>query len=422
MLLLSICGVPIAFSLLFAGFGGLFFLRGLTVANTLSLMAPLGPILGGDLATLPLFILLGSFALASGVTEDGFAFARAWLGRLPGGLGISTIAASAFFAACSGSSIASAMTIGKMAIPEMRRAGYHDSVATGTAAAGGLLATMIPPSGAMVVYGLVSGESIGRLLIAGAIPGVIIALTFTLALYLQSTMNPASVPLVQHNFTWRQRFATIPRTWGILVIFLTIFLGIFTGIFTASEAAAFGASVALLLVVLKKRKQAGRALVDSCYDCAIGTASIVFLFFCAFVFSSFLVLAGLPQAIAETVTSSGLPPLTVVGLILLSYLVMGCFMDGMTMMLITIPIYHPIVLDLGFSGIWFGVLVIAMAEIGMLTPPFGIVAFTIAGVAPDIDLAQIFKGSMIFVLMELMAVVLVLFFPVLATWLPSLMR
>ncbi|MGE0801089.1 MAG: TRAP transporter large permease [Lautropia sp.] len=421
VLAMAALGMPISFSLFFVGFAGVFALQGFNVASSVMSLTPVGYLLGSEFAALPLFILLGSFAVASGIASMGFEAARAWLGRLPGGLGIATIASSAAFAACSGSSFAAAATMGKMAIPEMRQSGYSDRLATGTCAAGGLLATVIPPSGAMVIYGIASGESIGKLLIAGVVPGIVITLFFMAGIYGYARLNPAAAPLIDIRSTWRERLAYVPKLWGIATIFVVVFFGLFFGWFTATESAAFGALTSLAILLLRQGRRSLSAVIEACVECASLTATILFLILGAFVFNSFVVMAGLPKALTGFIVGLGVEPTLVIVVMMGFYVILGMFLEGAAMMLITIPIFYPVVVELGFSGIWFGVLVVMMLEIGMLTPPFGMVAFVIRSVAPSVPLADIFKGALLFAGLEGLVVALVIAFPAIALWLPSLM-
>jgi tripartite ATP-independent transporter DctM subunit len=420
---LGLCalGMPVAFTLFVAGFTGIMWLHNFNLANSVMSLIPASGILGADLAALPLFILLGSFAMASGMIPDAYNTARAWLGRLPGGLGITTIAASAFFGACSGSSLAAAATIGKMAVPEMRKSGYAGWLSTSTCAAGGLLAIMIPPSGSMVIYGLAANVSIGRLLIAGILPGIMLAVTFAAGIYLIAKINPAAAPLSKVSSTWKERLLGIPRLWGIILIFLTISGGIFTGILTATEAAAYGALVALVVLVIKQRRASLRATMAACAESAMITCEIMFLILGAFVFSSFTIMAGLPTMVVDVFTSVGISPVVVIVVILAIYTVLGMFIDAITMMLITIPVFLPVITALGYDPIWFGVIVVAMVEIALLSPPFGVNAFILAGIAPDVPLTKIFQGSLLFIGLEFIMVVIVILFPQIALWLPSQM-
>lgn len=415
-------GLPISYTLFMTGFGGICLLRGFNVANSIVHYKPLGGVISGEVSTLPLFILIGAFALSAGVATDGYKVARKWLGRLPGGLGIATITASAGFAACSGSSIAGAVTMGKLAIPEMRANRYSDSLSAGVCGAGGLLASMIPPSGMMVLYGLASNESIGKLLIAGIVPGMLIALSFVIGIIVKAKLDPKSAPLATEVYSWGERFRAIPKVWGVLVIFGTIFIGIFSGVFTATESAAWGSLIALGLLGIKAKKGFKKEFFDACIGSAVITVSLFFLVLGAYVFSSFLIIAGLPQAIQQTVAGADMPGIYILLIMISTYVILGMFMDGVTITLLTVPIYYPIVLQLGYSGLWFGVIVVAMIEIGQVSPPFGLTAYTINAIAPEINLVEIFKGSSMFLFLELAVVILLLFFPQLALWLPSLMN
>jgi len=421
LLTLVLVGMPIAISLFFVGFGGIWYLTTFSTASSAIHYTPLGSLVGSDIASLPLFMLIGAFALSSGVAADGYKTARTWLGKLPGGLGVATVTASAAFAACSGSSIASAMTMGKLSIKEMQAANYDDSIAAGVCGAGGLLATMIPPSGAMVLYGLVSGESISKVLMAGVVPGLLISLFFVLIIVGTALLMPHKAPLIKTKVSWRERFRSIPKAIGIVAIFGVVFIGLFTGAFTPTQSAAWGALVALVLLMLKG-KGFWQRFKTACIESAEVNVAILFLMLAAYVFSNFLVIAGLPQAIKASVTSLNIAPILIVIGMILTYIILGMFLESVTIMLITIPIYYPIVVGLGFNGIWFGVIVLAMIEIGMLTPPFGIVSYAIHSVAPDISVIKVFKGVLPFVFAELVVVFLLLAFPQIVLWLPSMMK
>jgi TRAP transporter, DctM subunit len=421
LLTLVLVGMPIAMSLFVVGFAGIWLLTNFNTASSAIHYSPLGSLVGSDMASLPLFMLIGAFALSSGVAADGYKTARSWLGRLPGGLGVATIAAAAAFAACSGSSVASAMTMGKLSIKEMQEAQYDDSLAAGVCGAGGLLATMIPPSGAMVLYGLVSGESISKLLMAGVVPGLVISFFFILIIVGTAVFFPQKAPLIKTRISWGERIRSLPKALGIVAIFGTIFIGLFTGAFTPTQSAAWGALVALVLLILKG-KGLWQRFKNACVESAEVNCAILFLMLAAYVFSNFLVIAGLPQAIKESVVNLHIAPILIVIGMILTYIILGMFLESVTIMLITIPIYYPIVIGLGFSGIWFGVIVLAMIEIGMLTPPFGIVSYAIHSVATDISVIKVFKGVMPFVFAELAVVFLLMIFPQIALWLPSLMK
>lgn len=418
---LVMLGLPISFALFMIGYAGVWFLKGFGVANSVVHYAPLGAVLAGEVSTLPLFILIGAIALSAGVASDGFKVARAWLGRMPGGLGVATITASSVFAACSGSATAGAVTMGKLTIPEMKANRYSGSLAAGIVGAGGLMATTIPPSGMLVLYGIVSNESIGKLLIAGVIPGIVLTLMFAGAIVLAAILYPQSAPLSKETYTWKERFRVLPRLWGVVVIFGTIFLGLFTGFFTPNESAAWGTLFAAVLLFVRARKRFFREFFKACVDSALITVSIFFLVLGAFVFSNFLIIAGLPEQISKTVVSLEMPPFVVLTVIISTFFVLGMFMDGVTITLLAVPIYYPVITQIGFDGIWFGIILVSMTDIGCLTPPFGIVAYVINAISPEINLVEVFKGCFLFVIIDLLCVILLCFFPEIVTWLPSLM-
>ncbi|WP_066304161.1 TRAP transporter large permease [Bacillus sp. FJAT-29814] len=421
LLVLIFLQVPISFSLFIVGFAGIWYLKGFDVANSVIHLSPLSGVLSNDVAALPLFILIGAFALSAGIAKDGYDVARRWLGKLPGGLGVTTIAAGSVFAACSGSSTAGAITMGKLAIPEMRKNGYSDTLSFGACGAGGLLASMIPPSGMMVLYGLATGESISKLLIGGIVPGIILVVAFTLGIIVIAKVKPSVAPLVNETYTWKEKFSVLPKTWGVIAIFGTIFFGMFTGFFTATEAAAWGAFISLILLVIRTGKGFFKKFVSACVESASITVSLLFLVLGAYVFSKLLIFSGLPLLISNTVSNLDLPPFLILLGILATYYVLGMFLDGVTMLLITIPIYYPIITQLGYDGIWFGVIVVGMIEVGMVSPPFGLVVYSLKSIAPDVNLFRIFKGCMIFMVIQLVVIILLLIFPEMVMWLPDFM-
>lgn len=421
LMMLVLLGLPISLSLFLIGYSGIWYIRGFGVANSVVHYVPLGTVLSGEISALPLFMLIGTISLSAGVATNGFNVARMWLGRLPGGLGIASVTASGLFAACSGSATAGAVTMGKLSIPEMKASGYSDSLSTGIIGAGGLLATTIPPSGMLVLYGLVSNESVGKLLVGGVIPGIVLLLFFAAGIIGTAILYPKSAPTVKISYTWIERIRVLPQLWGVAVIFGTIFFGIFSGFFTATESAAWGALIATILMAIRLKKKFFKKFIEACVDSAVITVSIFFLVLGAYVFSNFMVLAGLPEEISKTIVSSNMPPYVILLAMIATYFILGMFMDGVTITLLTVPIYYPIVIQLGYDGIWFGIIVISMTDIGCLTPPFGIIAYVINAIAPEIDLTKIFKGCILFIVLDLLCVILLMIFPEIVTWLPSLM-
>ena len=423
MFLLVAMGMPIAFALFLVAFGGIWFVKGLSVANAMLVLESQANIYSTSITIIPMFLLLGSFTVGSGIVPVSYDVARRWVGRLPGGLGLTSISAAAAFGACSGSSAAASLTIGKMAIPEMKRYGYGDRIASGSCAAGGLLATLIPPSGVMIIYAMIAEQSPGRMLIAGLIPGIVMALLFGLGTFTLARMDPGNAPVDPKTFTWKERLTGIPQLWGIVAIFSIVFFGLFFGWFTTAESAAFGALTALLLLVVRRKREgdAWRALVAAAVECARTTATIMFLLLAALAFGIFIILAGLPRELSAFVLGLDMPPLSVLLTLLAINIVLGMFMEGMAIMLITVPIFLPIVIGLGYDPIWYGVAVVITLEIGLLTPPYGVCCYVINSVAPDIPLPTIFRGAAPYIGFAAIVLALIIAFPQIALWLPSLM-
>lgn len=420
LILLILFRVPVVIALSSVGFVGIWILKGFNVANTMAVLAPMGGIVNGEIATLPLFILMGCFALVGGVASDAFVALRRLMGGLPGGLGVATIAASTGFAACSGSSVASAVTMGKLAISEMEDNGYDGGLAAGICGAGGLLASSIPPSGLLVLYGLFSGESISELFIAGIVPGLLSAACMVFGIVMIAKLKPELAPHIMERFTVKEKLQVLPKLIGIVIIFGTLFLGLFTGLFTTTESAAFGA-LAALIILISKGKGFVKKFLSACKETANTSVMIFFLILSAYIFSRFLVLAGLPLAVQNFLLGLDVPPMVIILAMVLVYFILGMFLDSSTIVLLTIPIFLPIVEALGFNGVWFGLVTACMVEVGLLTPPFGLVCFSINSIAPNVGLVKVFKGSLLFVGMQMLTVVLILIFPNLVLWLPSLM-
>lgn len=420
LLLLIILGVPISISLFLTGFVGIWVLVGYLPAEATLSVIPFSIVLQPDMATLPLYILTGELVLVSGVAHEGYEVAHRWLGRLPGGLALATMATSAAFAACSASSTAAAAVIAKLGIPEMKKYGYSDALAGGTCAAGGILAVMIPPAGGLILYGIIAQQSIGRLFMAGILPGIMLAVLFMIGISVLTAVRPSIAPRGP-KFSWRERFVSVPRVWGLAAIIIVIIGGIFTGILTASEAAAGGCVIGLILVFTRMGRKGWRLTAQALWGSASTAAMLFFLIIGAFVFTAFISLTGMPTQIAGLVAEAHVARHLILLLILLIYIPFGMFLDTAAMMLITIPIFFPIVVRLGFDPIWYGVFTVMMEELGFLTPPIGICCWIVGGVAPDIPLTSIFKGAFIFMVLDLVGAGLLILFPQIALWLPSLM-
>jgi tripartite ATP-independent transporter DctM subunit len=372
------------------------------------------------LTVIPLFILMGAFAHHAGIGQRLFGVARKWVGHWPGGLAMASVLTSAGFAATSGSSVATAATVGSVAIPEMKKAGYDPRLSAGAVAAGGVLGVLIPPSVLLIFYAALTEVSAGKMLIAGIIPGIITTVVFMLGVWVIS-VSLKSTQEVTPIVSWRVRFASLSDAWQVIVLFMVVLGGIYLGIMTPTEAGAVGAFVAFVMLCLSKqaRPNLRRNFYDSCRSSITTTVMILMTMIGAGIFSYFLSLAQIPQMIASSVVDSDLSPMLIIGLLLLIYFPLGMFLDAFSMLVITLPIMFPTVVSLGYDPIWFGILAVKMCEIGLITPPVGLNVYVIAGIDRETPLTQIFRGAWWFVIMEIITTLLLFFVPVLVTWLPD---
>jgi tripartite ATP-independent transporter DctM subunit len=418
--LLLFLGMPIAFALMLVGFAGVGYLASVgaalpVVARTVYETTSYYPY-----TVIPLFIVMGGFAFTSGMTQDLYAAFDKWLRRLPGGLGVATIAACAGFAAVSGSSVATAAAMGTVAFPEMKRFSYHPRLATGCIAAGGTLGFLIPPSIGFVVYGMLTEQSIGKLLVAGVVPGILLALSFIIIVILMVKLNPALAPISPEPVTRKEKISSLLKIWEPAVLFLLVMGGIYAGFFTPTEAGAIGATV-LLFVALVKRRLNWTNLVGALQESVRISVMVLFLVAGANIFSYFLALSTIPMRVSSWVAAMQVSPYLILTIIILIYLFLGCFLDAISMMVLTMPVIYPVVLALGFDPIWFGVIAVLMMEAGLITPPMGLNIFTVAGVAKDVPVETIFRGVAPFLLSIFLVVFMVTLFPRIALFLPEMM-
>jgi tripartite ATP-independent transporter DctM subunit len=410
-------GMRIAFATAICGFFGLWLLRGYDPAATLSATTIVGHLTNYNLLVLPLFIMMGFFAYYAGITRDLYWAARQWLGHLPGGLAIATIIGCAGFAAACGASTASAAVMGRVALPELKKYGYDDKVSTGCVAAGGTMAIMIPPSVLMVIYGFIAEESIGALLLAGILPGLLQAGSYVVMLYIRFKHNPALGPPIT-GITWAERFRSLTGVWGMIVLVLLVMGSMYTGIATPTEAAGIGAIGALLLAAPRLNfAQFWSAMVET----ARTTALIFAIVAGVLIYVHFLGFTGTPAAIANWIVQLDVPTMVVLIGILCLYLVLGMFLDGIGMILLTVPIILPTIKALGIDPIVFGVLVVRMVEIGLMTPPVGLNVYVLKGVAPDVSMGDIFRGCGWFVFVDVINVAILLAFPIIILLVPMTM-
>ncbi|HYG44487.1 MAG TPA: TRAP transporter large permease [Bordetella sp.] len=372
------------------------------------------------LTVVPLFILMGAFAHHAGVGQKLFGVARKWVGHRPGGLAMASILTCAGFAATSGSSVATAATVGSVAIPEMRKAGYDPRLSAGAVAAGGVLGVLIPPSVLLIFYAALTEVSAGKMLVAGVIPGILSTVVFMAGIWVISRGTAtAARPLPRE--TWGTRLASLTDAWQVLVLFAVVLGGIYLGFVTPTEAGAVGAFVAFIMLLASRQPFPAlkRQLLESCRSSITTTVMILFTMIGAGIFSYFLSLAQIPQMIATTVVEAQVPSLAVIFLLLAVYFPLGMFLDAFSMLVITLPIMFPTVVSLGYDPIWFGILAVKMCEIGLITPPMGLNVYVIAGIDRSTSLTQIFRGAWWFVLMEIVTTLILFFFPIIVTWLPD---
>ncbi len=370
------------------------------------------------LSVLPMFILIGFIAYHAGLTHALFRAARAWVGWVPGGLAVASVFATAGFAAVSGASTATAAVFSRVAIPHMLEHGYDRRLAAGVVAAGGTLASLIPPSAILVIYAIIVEESVGKLILAGFVPGIISALIYAILIIGQCMINPElGKPIPSPPM--KERIASLPGTLPIVVVVAIIFYSMASGTATPTEAGALGAFVVLLMALY--RGMSWKNLRNALEETAKLTVMIFALIWGILIFVRFLGYAGLPQAFAEWIITLPFPPVVIMIFILLGYAVLGMFMDAIGMLLLTLPVVYPAVMALGYDPIWFGIIVVKMCEVCLITPPIGLNCFVVNAVRPDIPLGDVFRGIAPFFVADVITIALFLAFPGIILWLPNLM-
>lgn len=371
-----------------------------------------------NLTTIPLFILMGQIAFHSGISRGLFEAAYHWIGRLPGGLAMSTVGACTAFGAICGSGPATSATIATVALPEMRRYKYDLQLATGCIAAGGGIGMLIPPSIVFIVYAILTEQSIGKLFIAGVVPGLLIAFLFCAAVFILCKRNPQLGP-PGPAFTMGQKVASLKGVWETLLLFMLVMGGMFYGFFTATEAAAIGAAGSLAIATLKGNMSRQKLL--QCLNETIRTSCMVMVIVAgAIIFGKFLAVTQVPSNLASWLAGLPLPGWCIIGLIILFYFVGGCFLDALALDILTIPIFYPVIVALGGDLIWFGVMIVVVTMMGVITPPVGVCVYVVSGMARDVPLEKIFRGTMPFLWALVLAAILLVIFPQIATFLPAL--
>jgi C4-dicarboxylate transporter DctM subunit len=419
LFVLMLLRVPIGMAMGLVGVAGFGYLTSAGPALKIVGHTTMRTVTDWNFAVIPLFLLMGSFATTSGMSRELFRAANAFLGHLRGGLGIATIAACGGFAAICGSSVATAATFSRVAYPEMRRYGYPQSFATGVIAAGGTLGIMIPPSTVLAVYGLITEQDVGKLFVAGFFPGILAVCMYMLTITMIGLVRPDFLPAGPRT-SWDERLKATRAIWATFLLFAFIIGGLYGGLFTATEAAGMGAGGAFILGVLRGRLSR-RDIMQSLLETTRMTAAVFTVLIGALLFGYFLTITQTPQKVTEFLTALGIGRYGVLALIMLMYLVLGCLMDALAMIILTVPIIFPVIKALGFDPIWFGIIIVMTVELGLIHPPVGMNIFVIKSVIDGVKISTIFYGVLPFILTDLLRLLILITFPILALWLPSRM-
>ena len=416
---LMLLRVPVGMAMGLVGVCGYGYIAGSGPALKLIGQTSMRTVTDYTFGVIPMFMLMGAFVSVSGVSRELFRAANAFIGHLRGGLGVATVVACGGFAAICGSSVATAATFSSVAYPEMRRFGYPQSFSTGVIAAGGTLGAMLPPSTVLAVYAILTQQDIGKLFMAGIVPGILAMLMYVLTIVIIVKVRPDWLPRGPQT-TWPERMAGIKDVWAPVLLFVFVIGGLYGGYFTPTEAGGVGATGAFLLGVL--RGKLDRAGTLTALLSATRTAAAVFtVLIGALIFGYFLTITQVPQNLTSYVSNLGLNRYEVLALIMVMYLVLGCLMDAMAMIILTVPIIYPVIVQLGFDPIWFGIIIVMTVELGLIHPPVGMNVFVIKSVVHDVSFTTIFKGVIPFVVTDLLRLLILIAFPMIALWLPGRM-
>ncbi len=417
MFVLILLQVPVGIAMGVVGVVGTGLIIGFGPALTLLATEPSAAMAAEGLAVIALFLLMGNLAHLGGLSDELYRLAYVFLGHRRGGLIFATIGACAGFGAVCGSSVATAATMARIALPQMLERGYAKSLAAGAIASGGTLGMIIPPSVVMILYAILTENSIITLFLAAVVPGLLAVVFYFVSVAIVVRLNPAVAPRAERA-TWTERRRVARSSWAVVLLAFIVSGGIYSGVFTVNEAAAVGASVALLLALFRRRLS--RLNFLSCLgDTASNTGLIFIIIIGASVFSYFATLSGLPAATVAWIESLGLPPLMVIALLMVFYLILGSIFDTIAAMVLTLPFVYPLVTGLGYDPIWWGVVNVVVIELGMITPPIGINVFVLHGMAKDLPLGTIFRGVVPFVFADLARLIVLVLFPPLSLWLPA---
>jgi C4-dicarboxylate transporter, DctM subunit len=420
LFVLMLLRVPVGMAMGLVGVTGFGYLVGTEPALKMVGQTSMRTVTDYTFGIIPMFLLMGQFASNSGMSRELFKSANNFVGHMKGGLGLATIAACGGFAAISGSSVATAATFSTIAYPEMRRYGYPESFSTGVIAAGGTLGAILPPSTVLTVYALITEQDVGKLFIAGILPGILAGAMYMTTIAIIGLVAPTHLPKGPRA-TWKERFLGLRDVWASLLLFIFVIGGLYGGLFIPTEAAAMGAGGAFLIGVARGRLDR-RSILASLLGATRTAAAVFTVLIGALLFGYFLTVTQTPQHVTEFLTGLGLGRYGVLALIMVMYLVLGCLMDALGMIILTIPIIFPVVTALGFDPIWFGLIIVMTVELGLIHPPVGMNVFVIKSVIEEVRISTIFKGVLPFVATDILRLIILIAFPVLATWLPSHMR
>jgi len=420
LVLIFLLGMPVGFAMAFVGLAGFCYLVSPEAGLSILARDVFSNFSSYSLTVIPMFVLMGSIAFASGMSRRLYEAGYTVFGQMRGGLAMATIAACAGFAAMCGSTNATAAAMGRVSLPEMKRYNYDDSLATGCVAAAGSLGILIPPSTVFIIYGILTEQSIGKLFIAGVIPGILLAALFIAVVSLLCLRNPNLAPAGVPT-SWREKLAGLTGILEMLILFGLVIGGLFLGWFSPTQAGAAGAAGALL-IGLARRQLNWQGFLFAIKDALRITCMVMVIVTGAIIFGHFIAVAKIPLVLSEWVGGLPLPPAAIMGIIVLMYLAGGCFMDALALITLTVPIIYPVILVLGFDPIWFGVIIVLVTEMGVITPPVGVNVYVIKGIAEDVPLETIFRGIFPFLAALIVAIAILIAFPQIATFLPSFTR
>ncbi len=412
--------VPVGMAMGLVGVTGFGYIVGWGPAMKLIGQTSMRTVTDYTFGVIPMFLLMGAFVSNAGISRELFRAVNTFVGHFKGGLGIATIGACGGFAAISGSSVATAATFSTVAYPEMRRYGYPQSFATGVIAAGGTLGAMLPPSTVLAVYGIITQQDIGKLFMAGVLPGLLAITMYMITIGIIGRVKPGFLP-AGPRASWKDRAGAIRDVWSPVLLFIIVLGGLYGGRFTPTEAGGMGAAGAFIIGVLRRRLS-GQGIKAALLQATRTAAAVFTVLIGALLFGYFLTITQTPQKVTEFMTGLGIGPYGVLLLIMVMYLILGCLMDAMAMIILTVPIIFPVVTALGFDPIWFGVIIVMTVELGLIHPPVGMNVFVIKSVVPDVDFTTIFKGVIPFIVTDLIRLAILIAFPTIALWLPDRMN